>query len=135
MGLDISIKGMSYEDTYHCGYITFGLYRCAVATAYNKEFGEIYEKPYKNFFYESNEEDIKRWNELCNDDLDLFLNHSDCGGKLTWKECKKIYDVMKDLKVNMRGHNYATMNEYDMHQQWLNMFKFCATKRVNMYFW
>ena len=27
MGLDISVKGLERKDTYHCGYITFNLYR------------------------------------------------------------------------------------------------------------
>lgn len=134
MGLDIRIKGMSYEETYHCGYITFGIYRCLVAEAYNKEFGELYEKSYKYAFYEYTDDEIKKWNKLRNDDLDIFLNHSDCDGKLTWKECRAIYKVMKDLDVKMRGHNYGTMNSYDMHKQWLNMLKFCWKHRVNMYF-
>ena len=50
MGLDIRIKGMSYEETYHCGYITLARYRIEVAKAWNEEFGEIYEKPYKDLF-------------------------------------------------------------------------------------
>lgn len=135
MGLDISIKGLNYDETYHCGYITFGNYRCAVAKAYNEEFSLIYEKQYKDIFMQKySDEDIKRWNELCNNDLDLFLNHSDCDGKLTWKECKKIYDVMANLKVEYGGHNYGTMKTYDMHTLWLNMFKHCYKHRVNMYF-
>ena len=72
-------------------------------------------------------EEIKEWNNLCNDDLDIFLWHSDCDGKLTPKECKKIYDAMKDLKVEM--------NYYDMHQLWLNMLRHCYKHRVNMYFY
>ena len=135
MGLDIRCTGLSYDETYHCGYITFNNYRLAVAKAYNEEFGFIYEKPFLNIFMqEYSEEDIKRWNELCNDDLDLFLNHSDCEGKLTWKECGKIYNAMKDLDVKMSGHNYGTMKTYDMHQLFLNMFKHCYKRRVNMYF-
>lgn len=131
MGLDIKIKGMSYEETYHCGYITFRSYRCAVAKAWNQEFGKIYEK---QFTKKISNEDIKRWNELCNDDLDIFLNHSDCDGKLTWQECRAIYKVMKDLDVKMQGHNYGTMNYYDMHTLWLNMLKYCWKNRVTMRF-
>lgn len=134
MGLDIRIKGMTYDETYHCGYITFGVYRCKVAEAYNKEFAEIYEKPYTQIFYQYTKEDIKKLNLLCNDDLDLFLNHCDCSGKLSWRECKKIYKVMKNLKVEMKGHNYGTMKEYDMHELWLNMLYFCWQYKRTMYF-
>lgn len=134
MGLDIRIKGMSYEDTYHNGYITFGLYRSEIAKAWNSEFGELYDKSRSAFFQGYTDEEIHRMNELCHDDLDLFLWHSDCNGKLTWKECRAIYKVMKDLDVKMYGHNYGTMNSYDMHQQWLNMFEYCWKHRVTMWF-
>ena len=93
---------------------------------------ELYKKTFKD---ELQPEEIKEWNNLCNDDLDIFLWHSDCDGKLTPKECKKIYDAMKDLKVEMQGHNYIEMNCYDMHQLWLNMLKHCYKHRVNMYFY
>lgn len=132
MGLDISVKGLERKDTYHCGYIKFNLYRKKVASAYNERLGELYKKTFKD---ELQPEEIKEWNNLCNDDLDIFLWHSDCDGKLTPKECKKIYDAMKDLKVEMQGHNYIEMNYYDMHQLWLNMLKHCYKHRVNMYFY
>lgn len=132
MGLDISVKGLDRKDTYHCGYIRFNLYRKKVASAYNERLGELYEKTFKD---ELQPEEIKEWNNLCNNDLDIFLWHSDCDGKLTPKECKKIYDAMKDLKVEMQGHNYIEMNYYDMHQLWLNMLKHCYKHRVNMWFY
>jgi hypothetical protein len=135
MGIDVRAKGLSDEDGFSCGYITFGLYRRAVARAYNEEFGLIYEKQYKDLFFKQyTDADIKRWDEICNDDLDIFLNHSDCDGKFTPQECRKIYNAMKDLKVDMEGHNYGIMKPYNMHEHWLNMFKHCYTHRANMYF-
>lgn len=132
LGLYAYAKGLSKEECYDCGYITFNLYRKNVASAYNERLGELYKKTFKD---ELQPEEIKEWNNLCNDDLDIFLWHSDCDGKLTPKECKKIYDAMKDLKVEMQGHNYIEMNYYDMHQLWLNMLKHCYKHRVNMYFY
>lgn len=132
MGLDISIKGLERKDTYHGGYIKFNVYRKEVANAYNERLGKLYEKTFKE---DLQPEEIEEWNTLCNDDLDIFLWHSDCDGKLTPKECKKIYDVMKVLKVEMQGHNYIEMNCYDMHQLWLNMLKHCYKHRVNMFFY
>lgn len=133
MGLDIKAKGLTNETSYSCGYITFGIYRKKIAYAYNKDFGQLYEKDYN--CEQLTDEDIKLWNKICNDDLDIFLNHSDTGGKFTPQECKKIYNAMKDLKVEMQGHNYGVMKQYDMHQHWLNMFKHCYTRKVNMYFY
>lgn len=136
MGLAVQIKGLNEEQSYDCGYISFGLYRQKVAFAYNEKFGKLYEKQYKGVLFQGyTDDELKSWNEICNDDLDIFLTHSDCDGKFTPQECKKIYEAMKDLKVEMQGHNYGIMKPYDMHQQWLNMFEHCYRKRVNMYFY
>ena len=132
MGLDISVTGLSYKETYHCGYITFNLYRKKIASAYNQRLGDLYEKSFKE---DLTDEEIEEWNKLCNDDLDIFLWHSDCDGKFTPQECKKIYNVLKDLKIEMTGHNYVDMNYYNMHHLWLNMLKHCYKRRVNMYFY
>ena len=132
MGLDVSVKGLTYKETYHCGYITFNLYRQKVANAYNERLGELYKKTLKENLTNA---EITEWNNICNDDLDIFLWHSDCDGKITYQECKKIYNVMKDLKIEMQGHNYVEMRFYNMHELWLNMFKHCYQKRVNMYFY
>lgn len=134
MGLDAYAKGLTAETGYCCGYITFGVYRMKVAEAHNKEFGELYKKQYDFRFKGYTDEEIDRWNEICNDDLDIFLNHSDCDGKFTPQECRKIYNAMKDLKVEMQGHNYGVMKPYDMHEHWLNIFKHCYKCRVNLYF-
>lgn len=131
MGLDTHAKGLTSETNYSCGYITFGVYRQKVAEAYNKEFGELYKKWYIGTI---TEEECKRANELTNEDLDIFLSHSDCDGKFTPKECKLIYNAMKDLKVEMPGHNYGVMKDYNMHEHWLNIFKHCYKRRVNLYF-
>lgn len=132
MGLYAYAKGLSKEECYDCGYMKFGIYRQEVAKAFNKRLGELYKKYYLGV--ELTKEEIKEWNKLCDDDLDIFLFHSDCEGKFTPQECKKIYNAMKDLKVEMQGHNYGVMKQYNMHEHWLYIFKYCYTKRVNLYF-
>lgn len=127
MGLDINIKGLERKDTYHGGYIRFNIYRKEVANAYNKRLGELYEKIFKE---DLQPEEIEEWNTLCNDDLDIFLWHSDCDGKLTPKECKLIYDELKNIDIQDLEYS----NEYTMHELWLNMLKYCYKNRVNMYF-
>lgn len=128
MGLDISVKGLERKDTYHCGYTTFNLYRKNVASAYNERLGELYKKTFKD---ELQPEEIKEWNNLCNDDLDIFLWHSDCDGKLTPKECKKIYNELKKLKIKDLPYS----DKWTMQELWLNMLKHCHNHRVNMYFY
>ncbi|MCI8699718.1 MAG: hypothetical protein HFJ47_00040 [Clostridia bacterium] len=48
MGLDVYAKGLAHTDCYHCGYITFNIYREKVAKAYNEKIGELYKKILRN---------------------------------------------------------------------------------------
>ena len=114
MGLDINIKGLEREDTYHGGYIRFGNYKMEVAKAFNKTLGKTYEKSYLTPNY-----------------LDIFLWHSDCDGKLTPEECKKIYNELKKLKIKDLPYS----DKWTMQELWLNMLKHCYKHRVNMYFY
>lgn len=134
MGLDIQIKGLSRKDTYHAGYIKFANYRIKVAKAFNKTIGEIYEKPYLNCGYKFSEDDLKQWNEILPDEnspMNKFLWHSDCDGKFTFKECKKIYNELKKLKIKDLPYS----DKWTMQELWLNMLKHCYKHRVNMYFY
>ena len=131
MGLTIQIKGM--KDTYDCGYHTFAMFRRALAKAYNPEMGELYDR-WLSIPQTISDDDIARYYELSNPDLDVFLFHSDCDGKLTPKECRGIYNAIKDLEMSMPGHNYVDMVPYNMLERWKEMFKFCASHRVNMWF-
>lgn len=90
MGLDISVKGLERKDTYHCGYVTFNLYRKNVASAYNERLGELYKKTFKD---ELQPEEIKEWNNLCNDDLDILLRRilDDNVYYATMEDCNCMY--------------------------------------------
>lgn len=131
MGLNATAKGLTSETEFECGYFTFGNFRMQLAYAYNQELGEIYEKIYQHNF---TEQDIARWNEICNDDLDIFLWHSDCDGSFTWQECRKIYKAIKGISLDMPGHNYCVMKNYNMLEHWKNIFNHCAKRRVKLYF-
>jgi hypothetical protein len=131
MGLTVYAKHLACEDSYDCGYITFAQFRAELAKTYNEDFGLLYKKW---LWGEITETEIKYMNELCNDDLDIFLTHSDCDGKLTPKECRKIYDAIKNYKMDMQGHNYGIMKPYNMLEQWKGIFNHCYKKRVNLYF-
>lgn len=132
MGLSTNAKGLSDKDGYECGYITFMAFRVRLAKTYNKKFGELYEK----WMYSGLDcEELKLINKLLNDnDIWLLLNHSDCDGKFTHQECRKVYNSIKDLKMDMVGHNYGIMENYNMLEQWKNIFKHCYIRRVNLYF-
>ena len=137
MGLDVYAKGLSEEDSFSCGYLTYGHFMMELArTAYGERMGEIYKRLAFRFpSSDVRQEDIDYWNANCNDDLDLLLFHSDCDGKFTPKECRCIYNALKELKMDMQGHNYGIMKPYNMLEHWKGMFKHCADRRVNMYYY
>jgi len=141
MGLYAHAKGLSDEECYDCGYITYGHFMMQLAeTAYGKEMGDVYKRcqygwdKELGYDYKWTQEDCDFWNARCNDDLDLFLMHSDCDGKFTPHECRRIYNAIKDLKMEMVGHNYVIMKPYNMLEHWKNIFHHCAKRRVNLYY-
>lgn len=84
--------------------------------------------------YEKLDEWYTAWGGQCNDDLDILIFHSDCGGKFTPQECRKIYNAMKNLTSDLEGHNYGVMKPYNMFEHWKAIFKHCADRRVNLYY-
>lgn len=134
MGLDVKAKGLTAETGFSCGYITYGNFILElIKVAYGEECYNIFRNSmlYGTTF---TEEDAELWNEKCNDDLDILIFHSDCDGKFTPKECRKIYNAMKDLYSDMQGHNYGVMKSYNMFEHWKAIFKYCADRRVNLYY-
>lgn len=132
MGVTVTAIGLSDEDSFDCGYITFGQFRIGLAKAYNPEFGDLYERWYHA--KELSGEEYDRMFELCGSGIGHFLFQSDCDGKLTPKECRAIYYDIKDLHMDMEGHNYGNMKPYNMLEHWKKMFWHCATKHVHMWF-
>lgn len=134
MGLLAYAKGLTDETEYNCGYITYGTFILElIKTAYGEKCYDIYKrsmitgKPFTPV-------EIEFWNARCNDDLDILINHSDCDGKFTPQECRKIYNALKPLKMDMQGHNYGVMKPYNMLEHWKNIFYHCAKRRVNLYY-
>lgn len=144
MGLCVKAKGMEEAvGTYDCGYITYGVFLQNLArAAYGDYMGDLYKSLYGVYNHDFTEEETAYWNEHCNDDIDLLLFHSDCDGKFSAKECRAIYNAIKDLSMPMMGHNYgdfpngynAPPAQYNMLERWKAMFKYCANRRVTMYY-
>lgn len=134
MGLDVKAKGLTAETGFSCGYITYGKFVAElVKVAYGERCCDIFWNTVV-WGKEATAEEVEHWNEKCNDDLDILIMHSDCDGKFTPKECRKIYNAMKDLYSDMQGHNYGVMKSYNMFEHWKAIFKHCADRRVNLYY-
>jgi hypothetical protein len=135
MGLSIRVKGFD-KEIYDSGYGGFTRFRIAVAKSYNSEYGNLYEKWVECCLRREkfSDKDLYKMNKLANNDLNLLLYHSDCDGKLTPQECKKIYKITKDLKCDYPQNNYTTLtgkNQLDIFNEAL---RHCWKRRVNMWF-
>ena len=126
MGLDVYARHM---PRFSMAYSTFAIMRrLIIGQAYGEKCKEIYSKDYVT------DDDIAYWNSVCNDDLDLFLMHSDCDGKFTPKECRRILKALEPIHIDMDGWGFDKSKRCNMLDQWKLMFRHCADKRVNMYF-
>lgn len=104
MGLCARAKGLTNETGFDCGYLTYGTFILElIKVAYGQECHNIFKRNMLRSAPFSDAE-VEYWNAHCNDDLDILIFHSDCGGQFTPQECRKIYNAMKDLKSDMMGH-------------------------------
>ena len=134
MGLHITATGL--KEGCNFGYFTHGRFCVQLAyAAYDEKMGRLFEE-FLLHRVEMQEDDIKFWNAHCDDGLDLLLYHSDCDGKLSPKECRAVYEAIKDLSLPMIAHNYgdASSEQYNLLERWKTMLKHCIKRRVNLYF-
>lgn len=126
MGITITTTKPKY--TFDMGYGGFRNLRTNIALAINKEFGKNYAAiVYCNSkeSYEENDrianELIKKYNLSKYDDILDFLYSSDCDGKISYKTCKHIYDLIKDIDYEDQYFRYAIMahNDYNEFKEFL----------------
>lgn len=131
MGLSVKATGLSENIVNNWSYSTFNEFMIVLANTYNEEFGVLYNK----LIYDKlTEEEFARFNELSNNDLNIFLLHSDCDGKLTSIECEKIYNSIKDLNMDMFSLNPSIKDVYNMLDNWKSILKHCYENKINLYF-
>jgi len=86
MGLDFS------HCEAHWGYAGFNLFRTKLAA----EVGIALHCMEGFCFDYTGRQPVISWDKI-NDNIALLLNHSDCDGILTPKECKKVYPRLLEL--------------------------------------
>lgn len=134
MGLHAHAKGLDNEACFECGYLMYGTFIMElIKIAYGDRCYNIFKKSMLQGRAFTDEE-TAYWNAHCNNDLDILIFHSDCDGKFTPNECKRIYEAMKNLQSDVVGHNYGVMKPYNMFEHWKNIFKHCAQRGVNLYY-
>ena len=133
MGLDAYTKERgenNFRILFQCGYIRYAYLLKKIVYAYNKELGKIFSELVDSGECATNEQ-VKKWNKLCDDDLDLLLLHSDCGGKFTPKECSEIYSAIKDIKIDIGENEMWCLELFENIKE---AFNHCRKKRVNLYY-
>lgn len=136
MGITIYAKGV--DRSFDCGYIGFAHLRNRICEVYDKDLYNVYSDMKMCALYTS--EWTAKINAICNlkqfpdedkDILDFFFE-SDCEGKISYKTCKKIYDLIKDIDFGGRIFTYAACSDgkdYEHLKEFLNE---CYQKRVSM---
>lgn len=138
MGITISATNSKYS--FDCGYGGFYKLRRNIALAYDEEFGKYYANiihclcqiQYDAFFKQinlilSNE----RFKDEDNDILD-FLFESDCSGKISYKTCGKIYNLIKDIDFKGKTFTYVAHSDGYDYDKFKAFLKECYSHRRNM---
>ena len=92
----------------HWSYSGFHSFRCKLcneAGLGNLEEYEGFGKMDWGIFKDKEKEILKPWNNV-EDDIKLFLYHSDCEGFLTIAQMKKIAPRIKELVKNWKDDDY-----------------------------
>lgn len=117
--MGFTIYANNGTKTFDGGMGGFLILRTNIAFAFDKEFGEHYSTLRKCFF----EEDFKAFDKktkeiLSNDrfkqedeDIVDFLFACDCGGEISHRTCKKIYDLIKDIDFGKQIFTYGAYSD------------------------
>lgn len=130
--MGVCVHNTKYEMDMGCG--SFYRLRTRVALLLDKDFGENYEQlgscctPSQ---FKANDEIATRLLEKKQLDIDVvdFLYQRDCGGKISGKTCKKIYELVKDYDDDcMYGYAWAN-NTFAYFKE---MLKYSARYNANL---
>lgn len=133
MGLTIRSNGSDKEVT--VGYISFGLLRQKVASFLDEDYGNEYKKVYSaeaQLLWK--DEDWKELNDRLkaiikskglDEDIVDFIYENDTSGKVGYKTCKKLYDLLEGKDI---GIGRFSGQEDDFRQLLLD----CYSHRANL---
>lgn len=136
MGLKIHATGI--DRAFQCSYIGFANLRNQIAKAYDEDFYKIYSDTKMCLSHISEWEkainDIiakKQFPDEDEDILDFFFS-SDCGGSISHKTCKKIYNLIKDIDFTGYIFTYGAYSDGKDYEYFKDFLKDCYSKRHRM---
>lgn len=143
MGFCITATNSKYS--FDGGMGGFMSLRENIASAWDKEFGDHYANLRRCIWEKDYEEFNKKTNQILSesrfedggekaDDRDIvdFLFASDCEGKISYKTCKKIYDLIKDIDFGNRIFTYAAYSDGKDYEHFKDFLLDCYKRRAKM---
>ena len=140
MGLTIYSKSKKISREFDGGYIGFARLRQKIWKCLGVEFHSHYETLMTDLM-EQNDEWFKKFDEKTNvlitkHNLSVavvnFLFQPDCGGSIDYKQCKAIYNLIKDDNepIIFTYSAYSDGKDYDYFKEFLLA---CYKHKVKMY--
>ena len=137
MGITITATNSKYD--FDMGYGGFFNLRKNIALALDKDFGENYADLgtcYTKEQFAQNDRvaemiiNSKGLDKEYSDVID-FLYMSDCEGKISYKTCRKILNLIKDIDYGNKGFRYVMLmnNDYGEFKEFLQE---CVSHRRNL---
>ena len=162
MTLDVFVEGC--DDSFSCRYVGFQRFRCEILRGWNPELGELYEKNYGYLWDDNDKENINslsfmqmieyyqrkttnsiqdKINKLLNEydipyneGIKIFINQSDCDGKLSPKECELILKSFGRVDPDKFDNSNKEHNEWyrDSFDTWMKMLKYAVENDKSIVF-
>jgi len=131
--MGVSIRSTNGVHSFDCGYGGFFNLRKNIAYCISKEFGSLYEDyVFGNIdIYMINDYIIKFNVHDLHENVLKFLFASDCEGKIDYKTCKKIYDLIKDVDFGKKCFRYGAYSHND-YEEFKEFLLDCYSHRKNM---
>ena len=119
MGVTLYANNSTYS--FDMGAGSFFHLRANIAKVWDKQFGEHYEKLLSCHSKEEYDDHDRISDEILShprfkdEDADIldFLYASDCGGKIGYKTCGKIYNLIKDVDFGNKCIRYVAYSHND----------------------
>lgn len=122
------------KDIADIGYGEFRKFRIIVAEAFDKEYAQLYKQistdSSQNKIIDEKINNLIKKKQYMQDDNKYvieFLHQPDCDGKISPEACKKIYDVLKNVKSNETFGYLYEISLNDIKNELLN----CYNKQLD----
>ena len=138
MGITITANNSKYS--FNMGYGGFFNLRTNLAKAYDEEFGELYSalrfckrKAVYAFFDKVCNDMLsdERFKEEDNDIID-FLFMPDSDGKIRYRTCGKLYNLIKDIDFGDKRFQFCKYSKGNDYEQFKVFLKECYSHRRNL---